>query len=114
MLKTMNTARNTQAAWNSDRSNRLMNTYVTSAEIPALSHRIIGESLPFLGREGGGDRVLPARCQLVEPHDPRRQPLGDGQPAEREGLRGKGIPPGRLRDRFTTSSVRKETVTGKS
>ena len=24
------------------------------------------------------DRVLPARRQLVEPHDPRRQPAGDG------------------------------------
>ena len=35
------------------------------------------------------DRVLPARPELVEPHDPRRLASGDGEPAEREGLRGK-------------------------
>ena len=42
-------------------------------------------------RAGGGrqDRVLPARRQLVQPHDPGRQPAGDGVLAEREGLRGK-------------------------
>ena len=36
-------------------------------------------------------RVLPPRRQLVQPHDPRRQPAGSGWPpcAEREGLRGK-------------------------
>ena len=28
----------------------------------------------------GQDRVLPARPELVEPHDPGRQPAGDGQP----------------------------------
>ena len=38
----------------------------------------------------GQDRVLPARPELVEPHDPRRLASGDGVSlAEREGLRGK-------------------------
>ena len=40
-------------------------------------------------RQGGADRVLPARRQLVEPHDPRRQPAVMASLAEREGLRGK-------------------------
>ena len=31
-------------------------------------------------RQGSGDRILPARPALVEPHDPRRQPAGDGEP----------------------------------
>ncbi len=30
-------------------------------------------------------RVLPARPELVEPHDPRRQPAGDGEPRRARG-----------------------------
>jgi adenine-specific DNA-methyltransferase len=40
-------------------------------------------------RSGGAGRVLPARPALVEPHDPRRQPAGDGEPRRARGLRGK-------------------------
>ncbi len=40
--------------------------------------------------DGDGHRVLPARRQLDQPHDPGRQLAGDGfSLAEREGLRGK-------------------------
>ena len=34
---------------------------------------------------GRQDRVLPARRQLVQPHDPRRQPAGHGQPGRARG-----------------------------
>ena len=38
---------------------------------------------------GRQDRVLPARRQLVQPHDPRRQPPGHGLARRARGLRGK-------------------------
>ena len=37
----------------------------------------------------GQDRVLPARPELVEPHDPGRLAPGDGEPGRARGLRGK-------------------------
>ena len=42
------------------------------------------------GRSGSAAGILPARPALVEPHDPRRQPAGDGEPRRARGAARQG------------------------